>query len=311
MNGCFYIDGINAYTQYGVIVVWEGYKGLLSRAGFKKVDFNDWPELDGIEPDLSGPVLDSREFSLTFGCVDSEKSCDFIDVLSDKGYHDFDFREIGYSLKLRLVSQPDKDVFWRLEKFALQFSDDFPLSGYTYQAPVPVGVNQTTYDLDNRSFAEYGVWILEGSDNEIEKSPAVKKNLLVSSSNRKGVFYDGEKVVFQSKDVALKCGMKVEDIETFWRNYNALFYALIQPGERYLYSDRMGESFPCYYKSCDCTRFDIIGENVWCEFTLTLVFISFRVGESVYLLASENDLVIETEDGEFLIDVKDYGIKKN
>lgn len=311
MNGCFYIDGINAYTQYGVIVAWEGYKGLLSRAGFKKVDFNDWPELDGIEPDLSDPVLDSREFSLTFGCVDSEKSCDFIDILSDEGYHDFDFREVGYSVKLRLVSQPDKDVFWRLEKFTLQFSDDFPLPDYIYQPPVPVGVTQTMYDLDNLSFANYGVWILEGSDNEIEKSPAVKKNLLVSSSNRKGVCYDGEKVVFQSKDVALKCGMKVGDIETFWRNYNALFYTLIQPGERFLYSDRMGESFPCYYKSCDCTRFDIVGECVWCEFTLTLVFISFRVGESVYLLAAEDGLVIETEDGEFLIDVKDYGIKQN
>lgn len=311
MEGIFYIDEINAYSEYGIFVIWDGYKGLISRPQFKKIDFNDWTEEDGIEADLSEPVLDSRELNISFGCSNAEISCDFIDLINDKGYHDFNFVEIGCKLRLRMVSQANKDTFITLEKFALQFADDFPFENYVLADPVTLGVTQTEYDLDNKAFSAYGVWVLDGSDDDIEKSPAVKKNLLVNISNRKGAIYDGEKVVFQSKDVPLKCGIKAPDVATFWKNYNALFYSLIQPGERQFYSDRLGESFPCYYKSLECNVFDIVSGWVWCEFTLTLVFTCFRVDESVYFLATEDNFVIETEDGENLIDIKNYGTKKN
>lgn len=310
MEGIFYIDGINAYSEYGIFVIWEGYKGLISRPQFKKIDFNDWPEEDGIEADLSEPVLDTRELNISFGCINAERSCDFIDLINDKSYHDFNFVEIGCKLRLRMASQVNKDTFITLEKFALQFADDFPFED-AVQQPVDLGVSQLEYDLDGIPFSAYGVWVLDGSDDDIEKSPAVKKNLLVNISNHKGAIYDGEKVVFQSKDVPLKCGIKAPDVATFWKNYNALFYSLIQPGERQFYSDRLGESYPSYYKSMDCNVFDIVNGCVWCEFTLTLIFTSFRVGESVYLLATEDDYVIETEDGENLIDIKNYGAKKN
>lgn len=308
MEGVFYIDGINSY-EYGVSVAWEGYKGIISRPQFKKIDFNDWPEEDGIEVDLSEPILDTRELNISFGCLNAEMACDFMVLLSDKGYHDFNFTEIGCKLKLRLVSQPNKETFIRLEKFTLQFADDFPFEDVV-QKPVDLGVSQLEYDLDDIPFSAYGVWLAEGADDDIEKSPAVKKNLLVNINNRKGAIYDGQKVVFQSKDVPLKCGIKASDIETFWKNYNALFHALIQSGERQFYSDRLGESYPCYYKSMDCNVFDIVSGCVWCEFTLTLVFTCFRVGEALCLLATEDDFVIMTEDGEFFIDVKDYGFKK-
>lgn len=308
MDGIFYIDGVNSY-EYGVSVVWEGYKGIISRPQFKKIDFNDWPEEDGIEADLSEPVLDTRDLNISFACLNAELACDFIVLLSDKGYHDFDFMEIGCKLKLRLVSQPNKDTFFSLEKFTLQFADDFPFQDVVQQ-PVDLGVSQPEYELDDTPFSAYGVWLTEGADDNIEKSPAVKKNLLVNINNRKGAIYDGQKVVFQSKDVPLKCGIKAPDVETFWRNYNALFHVLIQPGERQFYSDRLGESYPCYYKSMDCNVFDIIRGCVWCEFTLTFVFTCFRVGEALYLLATEDNFVIMTEDGEFFIDVKNYGAKK-
>lgn len=311
MNGTFYIDGIDAFAIYGVFVAWEGYKGIISRPQFKTIDTNDWPEIDGIETDLINPVLNTREFTINFGCVDTFVASDFIFRLSDKSYHIFEFPELNYEVKLRLVSQPSKEVFLNLESFSLQFADDFPFDNYDYEKPDNIGVSQLGYELDDIPFSDFGVWILEGSDDDIEKSPAVKKNLLVNVNNRKGAVYDGEKVVFQSKDVPLKCGMKAPDIETFWKNYNSLFYCLIRPGERQFFSEKLGEPCACFYKSLECTRFDIIGEIIWIEFTLTLVFTSFRVSESMYLLATEDDRLSVTEDGDYFINVKNYGAEKN
>lgn len=312
MEGKFFLDGVDAYKKYGVFVEVDGYKGLVSRPPFKTIDFNDWSEYDGIDADLSSPVLDTKDFSITFCSDNSDYVADMLYKLSDESYHDFDFREIGRVFRLRLVDQPSKDVFYHLERFSLNLADDYPFENYEWLSPVNVGVEQNDYELDEVSFSKYGVWVLEGSDEEIEKSPAIKKNLLVNINSRKGAIYDGEKVVFQSKDVSLKCGMKVRDIGTFWRNYNALFYALIQPGERQFYSERLGESYPCYYKKIDCKEFDIISGVIWCEFTLTLVFTCFRVGELMYLLASEdNELImleeLDEENNPVYVDLKYYG----
>lgn len=312
MEGRLYLDGVDAYKKYGVFIEASGYKELVSRPTFKTIDFNDWPEVDGIEADLSSPVLDTREFTLTFCSGNSDYVADMLYRLSDESYHDFDFREIRRVFRLRLVQHPGKDVFYNLERFSLKFADDCPFDNYEWVDPVNVGVGQNDYEIDEVPLSRFGVWVLEGSDEEIEKSPAVKKNLLVNISINKGAVYDGQEVFFESKDVALKCGMRIRDVNTFWRNYDALFYSLIQPKEREFYSERLGESYPCYYKSIACTEFDIVNGFVWCEFTLTLVFTCFRVGELMYLLASEdNELIMLeelNEDGEpCYVDLKHYG----
>ena len=47
----------------------------------------------------------------------------------------------------------------------------------------------------------------------------------------------------------------------------------------------------------------MLNNGVWWEFTLKLVFTSFRIGETEFLLASEAGEFIITEDGEFYIDL--------
>lgn len=312
MKGKLYIDGVDAYLHYGIFVEQYGYKALVQYPSLKDVQTNDWPEEDGIEADLSDPKLDTKQLSISFCRSWKYQIDELIDALSKTPYHTFRFEELGRSYRLRLVSQPNKNVLRNLEKFTLQFADDFPLSGYAYQIPVSVGVTQNMYDLDARSFADYGIWILQGSDAEIEKSPAVKKNLLVDLNGKNGVTYYGEKVVFEAKDVTLKCLLKAPDLPTFWRNYDALLYDLIRPGERQFYSERLGEEYPCYYKSSTVSRFEVLKNGgVWCEFSLTLVFTCFRVGEIYYLLASEDNELIMLEDLEdnnpVYVDLKYYG----
>ena len=129
--------------------------------------------------------------------------------------------------------------------------------------------------------------------------------------------YDGEYVKFQTKDVNLKCLMRAPDFETFWRNRDALLHDLTklsaktddegyeyEDAERIFYVDEWSESYPCYYKSCKTVDFNPLG-GIWWEFTLTLVFTSFRFGDTEYLLASEAGEFIITEDEEYYIDLGD------
>lgn len=45
---------------------------------------------------------------------------------------------------------------------------------------------------------------------------------------------------------------------------------------------------------------------MWLEFGLTLTFTSFRINGVEYLLATEADELVITEDGEYYIDLNDY-----
>lgn len=64
MSGRFYIDGKDAFTEYGIYVQEGGYNELVAYPPLKAVTSNDWQEEDGIEPDLSEPTLNTKEFSL-------------------------------------------------------------------------------------------------------------------------------------------------------------------------------------------------------------------------------------------------------
>lgn len=305
MSGKLYIDGLDAYT-YGIFVTEGGYDELVSFPALKKIDVNDWPEEDGVEPDLSEPALDLKEFAINFASHGKTLTENFIALISDKAYHTYDFREIGRMYNLRLVSQPNLSLFTNLELFSLQFANDFPFpDNYTYQVPYStLSIPQTGYILDNRDFTDYGIRVLRGSDAEVIKSPAVKKNLLTNFNKRHGAEYDGEEVVFQTKDVKLNCLMRANTPAEFWRNYNAFLFDLTRPEERSLYVDNTGYEYPCYYKSCNTVTFCPVGKT-WFEFTLTLVFISFRVGEVEYLLASEDDFfIVSEEDDELFIDME-------
>ena len=305
MTGRFYIDGKDAYNEFGIFIAEGGYNELLSYAPLKAVESNDWPEEDGQEFDLSAPALDTRELVLKFAAHRMQRVGAFVELLSDHAYHTFDFRSIGRTYKLRLASQSALNLAGRLETFSLKFNNDFPLpDNYTYVEPQSDLVAQSGYELDARSLAEYGVYILKGSDAEIQKSPAVKKNLLRNLKGQHGATYDGEVVAFQTKEVKLSCLMRAKTMDEFWRNYNALLYDLIRPGERSLYVDNTGYEYPCYYKSCSTTQFHPVG-RIWFQFNLTLVFTSFRMGDDEYLLASEDGEWVMSEDGVFAIDLRE------
>lgn len=318
MKGQLYIDGKDIFTELGVATLQGNYGELVAFPPSKTPDSNDWAEEDGKEFDLSAIALDSRELTLSFGFFSEWKYNNFVALLSDMAYHDFNFPHLGRTFRLRLSSQNSFEIYNTTQVSKFTFANDFPRpADYVYQEPLNTYPMPKGYELDDVDLSSYGVLILKGTNAEILKSPAVKKNLLRDFKYRDGAVYDGEYVKFQTKDVNLKCLMRAPDFETFWRNRDALLYDLTKPSaktddegyeyedaERIFYVDEWSESYPCYYKSCKTVDFNPFG-GIWWEFTLTLVFTSFRFGDTEYLLASEAGEFIITEDEEYYIDLGD------
>lgn len=306
MIGRFNIDGIDAYEQFGIFIADTGLVGLLQYPALKKVDSNDWPEEDGEEFDLSEPTLDTKTLQIKFASHKANRVGAFIEKISDKSYHDFEIPAIKQMFRLRLTDQQSLALYSRGETFTLQFADDYPLRGYTYLAPQSTMNRVSGYEIDGVDLGQYGVSILEGSLAEVEKSPAVKQNLMQNLQRESGAIYDGEFVVFKAKDVKLKCALRATTAEEFWRNYKALLFDLTRAEERQLYVDKTGYEYPCYYKSCTTSKFLPMRGRIWWVFDLTLVFTSFRVSGEEYLLASENGMLIITEDGQSAINLSVY-----
>lgn len=300
MTGKLYIDNIDAFLEYGVFVQEDGYNELVAFPSLKSVKSNDWPEEDGIEPDLSNPVLDTKEFSMKFVFTGAYyRMGAFVELLSDKSYHTFYFREIGRTYRLRLVSHTNLDTALFLGFVTLRLADDFPLDGYTYTAPASTVPPYGDYELDGRKLTDYGVRVLAGSLNEIEKSPAVKQNLLCNIGTQGGAIYDGNRVTFKAKEVRVNCLLRAATQAELWRNYDALLYDLVRPDERTLYVEATGEEYPCHYKSCQTTEFYADGK-IWWKFTLTLVFTSYRLkGKRHALRLVSNDSLRLMGNGNF------------
>lgn len=272
MIGRLYIDGKDVYEEYGVYIVRGGWNELVAFPPLKAVNSNDWQEEDGIEADLSSPVLNTREVSLKIAFSNfDDRFFAFIGLFSDKAYHTFDCRYIERIYRLRLVSLPNLTVAQTIGTAILKLADDFPLYNYTYEPPIGIIANNDEYTFDKRRFTDYGVRILKGTIAEILKVPEIKPNLLRNVGTKIGVLYDDKKVVYKSKDVKLYCLMRANTLNDLWHNYDALLYDLIRPNERKLRMKIFGIESPFYYKSCQVTEF-YPTDKIWLQFTLTVTF---------------------------------------
>ena len=306
MNGTFYIDGIDAYEEYGIWITNGGYNDFLIFPELAEPVKNDWPEEDGVEVDLENPVLKPKEVAITFvSHLPFKSSYDFIKHLLEPGYHTFHIPALDREWRLRLLSHPDNKEWGEKTSLTLTFAEDLPDRPDYINSFIPgVFIPKSDYELDDISFDRYGIVVEDGLD-AVLKSPTVKQNLSRIFSGSDGRLYDVGMVVLQPKDVTLKCVMVTDSLEHFWQCYDAFFHALIQPGERKLFCIWSYEEYPCYYKKCSGVNIVNLGKPIVVEFNLTLAFTVFRTNEKDYFLATESDELIVTEDNEFYIDLKE------
>lgn len=325
-QGKLLVDGRDAFPEYGVFVEQYGYKALIQMPAFKTLDSTEWPEADGEEVDLTAPVFDTRMLQVQFCITDIMLASDFFEMLSDKSYHIFEFNELAKSYKLRLVSNGTMSSNIKLGKLTLSFADDFApvtvkdaerlqeqgkldeynaiLNTQPYAEP-PAGFKQSGYELDDTDFSRFGIYVVGKTDDNIQKAPNVRNNLSTDTKQQPGIIYDGKHVTYRAKDVKLELFIHALNIGMFWERWYALFTAIAQPDERRLYAERFVDEYQCYYKNCSVSKFEILANgHVWCEFSLTLTFTGYRpVGSRHTLLATENHILVFTEDGEHAIEV--------
>lgn len=249
MERYFKIDGKSS-QQYLCTLREGSVKALLAYPPLKAYTSNDWHEEDGIEADLSAPVLDARQFDLPlyFGSLDGYRT--FFAKLSETSYHTVEVPEIGYSKKLRYVSAGQPTVIYDMILASVRFSDDYPLDGYVYQAPTYNAVSGGLWGIDGHSFDSYGIQILEGSRSNAWKLPPVKENLTRNIATLPGVIHDDHASKSKSQDITIKCYMSHDAAEAFTAAWNALLYDLSKPGARTIHGDIFGGlTMTAVYKS--------------------------------------------------------------
>jgi hypothetical protein len=302
-----YIDGVSAWNVFGVHILRRGYGDLLLFPAMKTPDSNDWPEENGQEVDLSAPRLEAKEVSIPFLAGKRGREWnDFVDFISTPGYRILYIPSLGREWNVRLTGQPAHRTYPVAAAFTLRFAQDIPLRAEATADPHLL-VRKSLYEIDGVPLDRYGI-VVESARDSLLKSSVAKKSLSREIKTVEGQIYDAGSLVFESKEVAFTCFFKTASMEKFWSCYDAFFYALTLPGERELYVDYTGETYPCYYKSTSAWTLHPAGDFILVEFTLTMVFSVFRVEKTQYILATEKGEWIITEDGEYAIDLEEeYG----
>ena len=266
-----YDVGSNNYacTAFG------GFDELIAFPPLKTPPANDWHEERGFDPDLSAPVLDTREVTLRLSSTDTGDYANTLELLAKTPVVEVRAPSIGRSWSLRFIAPTDSA---HSSTFGLKFADDTPMQGYTYQPPKAEKECEwilSTSRRDDfvitespkRSFADYGARVLGDVVDEMERRNEVKTGLLRKFSTKPGAFYD-KAAMFCEKggDRQVQLLMRADTLAELWRNYDALLFDLIRPGARRY------KKAPFYYSSCRVDKFIPDEPRPWLQFTLTLTF---------------------------------------
>ena len=299
------IDNVDVLATYRVRVTQRGYNTLVQYPTFKAVNVIDWPEEDGVEPDLINPVLAAKDgVTISFTCLDAPAHFDsFIAFLTATSYREYFFKEIGVTARLRLVSYTPVKKGIRLQNFNLTFAfDDSFLEGYEPYEGIdwPLTCNGETFYfngemmvffvyepglephrhmrhpatgllLDGEDLSQFGVRLLSGYKAEIEKPAPVKSNVIIESAYETGRRYPDTTVVRGAKDVTLPLLMTADMPTDFWSQYLRLLSVLSDSGYHTLSMNGVSHKF--YYKNQQVKEFEkVAGNAMWCKFNLTLCF---------------------------------------
>lgn len=281
-EGKLYIDNRDAFATYGLVILEGGYDSLVQFPPMKSVDYVDWPEEDGIEPDLLNPVLDAKEgIVLRCACVRSPQQENLFSDLQTGVYHTFDFKRLGIRALLRLNEVSNLEIVGNLATFtmSLSFDADF-VTDFEHYEGVPSSLSSNSNKLEVRSFgckidnvdvSSYGIIPLEGDIEAISRQDVIKQNLKISSKYIGGQTYDGQNVRKKERDVALKFLIRASIPSQFWTQYKRFLTDLVSPGNRVLQYG--GKTIKFFYKSQTVNEFSVAYDNsVWCEFTLNVCF---------------------------------------
>lgn len=305
MTGELFIDQIDAFVQWTIGVQDESYTGLVQFPALRTPPMNDFPDSNGIEVDLSDPKLHNKVFSITFNAGRDKAIREFIDYLDEEQYHTFEFRNIGLTKQLRLNKFPNRNTVNDSKVFTLEFADDgYPFTNYTRPSLIQVPrANQAGISIDDINLSDYGIWYTGEERDEILITGDIKPALTIDEQSLNSILYDSEEDVrYKSRDITIQMALWA-DKNTFWNNWNAFFYDLIQPGLRSFYYEIRGDFYDIFYKSCNVNRFQQLPNNeLYCNFAVTFTFINMELTGEWRLLATEPYGILMLDGTDTMID---------
>ena len=274
-----YIGSTDAWVAYKVGVVRGGYANLVQYPAVKNISYVDWPELNGIDPDLSAPKLSAKtNVSMNFFCANSPSGTDsFCSCFEPDS--DLTLVPIGLTLPLRFKNISSRNRVRTLELFTANFSldsvsvedwEDYAnCSAETTDPGVETQASGLTIDGDDIS--TYGIMPLKGASTAIDSPSSLKDNLIINSDTIDGILYPDTEVVKSSRTVSIPLLLRASSKSRFWPNYLALLNTLVTPGEHIL--GYGGASHYFYYQNQSVTTFHVYADGaVWCMFNLSLMF---------------------------------------
>lgn len=293
MKGRFYIDGIDVFNTYSILIAYGGCKGLLTYPAGKEPDANDWAEENGLEVDLSeGVKLKAKEFDIDFITANKNADIDgFLQLIADGIDHDFMFVDFAEHRILRLISgRRYEGITLNTRGFTLRFSEDNPFANYSYIEPTHGSYPNQKFMIDNINIANYGMAVTVGTEGELLKMTEKKQNFAIDIKNRSGVIYDQHPSMDKHRDARINLLLTANSAVEFTRNHNALLHNLIKPGERSLYFSDLNASFPFYYKDCGVNQF-YLDDRYWLDFYIIICLYQYSYSGNVYLGTTQDSLV--------------------
>lgn len=303
MANDIHIDGTDAYTAYGLWAEDAALAPLVCWPPLKAPTQNDWHEEDGIEADLTRPVLDSRTFQLRLATNRAEAPlAAFYTDICDGAYHEWRFRNIGTYL-LRLTAFPEHTQERGLALLTLTLADDYPLRGYTYQPPQPQRFDPALSTLDNRLLSHYGLRFLAGTHAAILRHADPKPNLTTDIKTLPGLTYDPDHVTLQPQDITLPVLLRAYTPANLRRNNLALLYDLTRPGLRTLYYEPLEAHLTGYYLRCNVREYYPHDNWLRLDITLRLTQPTTIISDTDTLLAAEDHTPLTDNTQQQLIDI--------
>ncbi|MDR3140540.1 MAG: hypothetical protein LBU37_02245 [Tannerellaceae bacterium] len=304
------IDGKDILQEYNCILLDGSLGEVLKYPKRKTVQYNDWAEADGIQPDISEVEFEPRHIRLSLFFNYGSKS-GFLAIyrrliagLTAPGYRKVTVID-GFIMELRLNETTGFNVPRIIDEgenhvaFTLDFIED---NNSILGVPYPVdGINLRGHcSINDIDFGAFGAGFDE-APGEILKYPDMKEP-----------FTDGKSVYLSTintrhREIRIRLWMLASNKDIFLNNHRALFGQLASPGLQDLYFNATGDTIPVYYS--ECTEFNIgkwSESGVAARFSISLIapIASWiEAGGSSYvklLLDDDRMLYISDEDGKLL-----------
>jgi hypothetical protein len=269
------IDGKDIKQEYGCTLLWGSFDSLLRYPKRKAVEYNNWAEMDGIEPDLFEVLFEPRKIQLNF--IQESGSVSAFWAAYNKLYSDMTmpgYRVLkaidGMTNNIRLdasskysIPQPFNESENRT-LFTLDFIEDVPDVGESYMTSGSGNAPLGLYSINGEDFGNYGIGADE-RENEIVKYPSLKPPF----TDGRTVFLDSLKTAH--KEIKLNLWMLAGSVSEFINNYRAFFTQFNQPGTQSLYLGSIGITASVYYVDCTAFKIERWGNRVSVRFTISLV----------------------------------------